>query len=300
MTTMNIVQQFEQAGAFFPVIQEPLVTASGRKVEGRLANVREDTGQVLGVVSKGYKVVPYQTIVEKAAESLVRAGLDVSEAHSRISFAKNGGRMLGVITLPNEKMYVDSPNGRDEHALQVLLRSGHDADFFVDFRPGAVRIACFNGNYIVDQLGQLKSKHTKGFDPVILGDSATRLLGNFKEAGARWSEWSQRTLTDEQARRVIGIYSRQPKEILNLGAKGFLELKEKRETKYTKLVDRYMENEKREIGATAWGVYNTLTWDATHGKLKEGKEATSEVLRHANVTRTINDRFWREQLKLAA
>lgn len=298
MKATHIIEQFADRGAFFPVFQEPLVTASGRQVPDRVANVRGDTGEIMGIVSRGYKVIPYEEgVVVPAARALEESGLDLSGAEVDVKFAKGGGRMVGVITLPNEKMLV---NGTDEHLLQVLLRSGHDADFFVDFRPGAVRMACFNGNFIVDSIGAFKAKHTSGFAPELLREQARHLLGSFKQAGERWSEWSRRPLTDDQAARVLGIYCHVSKENLNRGAKGVEEQKEKRETKLTRLFDRYVTRERKEIGATAFGVYNTMTWDATHGKLAEGKEATSMVLRHADVTRTINDRYWTTQLKLAA
>lgn len=298
---LSIVDQFEKSGAFFNIIQEPIKTASGIAIPNKVANIREDNGAILGVVGKGYKVAPYkESIVLPAVDALEKSGLDLTGAQASVRFANSGGRMISVITLPNEKMFVDTPNGRDEHSLQVLLRSGHDADFFVDFRPGAVRMACFNGNYAVDAIGALKMKHTSKFNPNLLHEQAKILLASFKTAGEKWGAWSRRPLEDDQAARVIGIYCREDKEVLNRGMKGVAEQKEKRETKFTRLVDRYVDHEKREIGATAWGVYNTLTWDATHAPLAEGKEATSAVLRHANVARTIGDRYWTKQLQLAA
>lgn len=298
---LSIVDQFEKSGAFFNVIQEQIMTSSGTVISDKVVNIREDNGAILGVVGKGYKLAPYrESVVLPAVEALEASGLDLTDAKTTVKFAKNGGRMIGVITLPNEKMYVDTPRGKDAHELQVLLRSGHDADFFVDFRPGAVRIACFNGTYSVDAIGALKMKHTSKFNPQLLHNQAKILLTSFKTAGEKWGEWSRRDLQDDQAARVIGIYCREDKEVLNRGMKGVEEQKAKRETKFTRLVDRYVTHEKIEVGATAWGVYNTLTWDATHSPLSEGKEATSMVLRHANVNRVLADRYWTKQLQLAA
>ena len=301
MKAAHIIEQFDNAGAFFGVRQESLTTESGIEIPNRVANIREDTGQVMGVVSTNYKVIPYEEgVVVPAANALADSGLDLTDANVNVQFAKNGGRMLGVVTLPNEKMFVDTPRGRDEHQLQVLLRSGHDADFFVDFRPGAIRMACLNGQYNIASIGRFKGKHTSGFDPAILQQQARTMLGGFKQAGERWAQWADKDLNDDQAARILGIYTHQPKEVLNRGAKGIAEQRDKRMTKVVNLFDRFKDHEAKEIGHTAWGIYNTMTHDATHNTGAEGKEATSTILRHGNVNRTINHRYWTEQLKLAA
>lgn len=301
MKAAHIIEEFDKAGAFFGVRQEKLTTEGGIVLDNKVANIREDTGEVLGVVSPNYKVIPYESgVVIPAANALAESGLNLDGAEVSVQFAKNGGRMLGVITLPEEKMFVDTPGGQDEHQLQILLRSGHDADFFVDFRPGAIRMACLNGQYNIHSIGQFRGKHTSGFDAGLLQSEAKTMLTGFKEAGQRWSQWSQKDITKDQAARVLGIYCRQAKDSLNRGVKGIEEQRDKRMTKVVSLFDRYNDHEAKEIGETAWGVYNTMTWDATHSDLSEGKEATSAVLRHQNVNRVITNRYWTEQLKLAA
>lgn len=299
MKPSNLIEQYEAAGAFFPVHQEKLVTETGRTVADKFANVRSDTNEVVGVVGKNYKLIPYREgVVVPAVEALERSGLDLTDANVSVKFGRSGGRMVSVITLPHHSLYVDTPNGRDESQLQVLLRSGHDATFFVDFRPGAVRVACLNGMYLVNSIGQLKMKHTSGFNAVEFGANAETMLAAFKVQAENFSKWSRIEVTDERAYRVFGTYAHAKKDELNRGLADFREAT--RKGKRHKLMDRYLEHEKREIGATAWGVYNTLTFDASHSKPKDGEEATSFELRHDNVRRTLGARIWDTVLAAAA
>lgn len=298
MNTDHLLNAYEEAGAFFPVHQENINTESGIRIPKRKANMRSDTGAILGIVSDGYRVVDYREgVVLPALRALEDSGLDLTDSSVRVDFAKNGGRMLSVISLPAHEIVLETPKGEDRSQLQMMIRSGHDAEYMVDVAPGAIRMACLNGMYDMTAIGIFKGKHTSGFNVGHLEAQVGGLLRSFESQAGNWQRWAKTPITDAHAWHAIQMYTWTKKESLNRGLEVYTE--RGRVTKAVKLMDVFNQRDKPTIGATAWGVYNTLTSDATHSERPEGKEATSSDLRHGNVRRVVTSDFWNNQLLAA-
>lgn len=301
MKTAHLLEQYEEAGAFFPVHQEDLQTVKGTAVPRKKANIRSDTGELLGVVGSKYKVIDYRDgVVLPALKALENSGLDLTDSSARVEFAENGGRMLSVISLPAHTTSFKLPSKNkkkredDVSQLQMLLRSGHDAVYPVDVRPGAIRMACLNGMYNVDAIGRAGGKHTSRFDSLKLQSQIGGLLASFEKQAENWAYWSTVPVNDADAWHALQLYTWTKKEQIDRGLEVYTE--RGRVTKAVKLMDDFVNRDKVQIGATAWGLYNTMTFDATHSERPEGKVATSSDLRHGNVKRVVASDVWQDLL----
>ena len=86
--------------ADFPVALEPVYRKNGSFVEvpNRLAVVRTDSGATLGIVSRRYKLVTHQDLLEIVAEATKT--LDVGPVPRGIYVDRGGARMRALFKFP--------------------------------------------------------------------------------------------------------------------------------------------------------------------------------------------------------
>jgi phage/plasmid-like protein (TIGR03299 family) len=160
----------------------PAVTADGTRYR---ANVREDTGDLLGIVSEGYRVVE-----NREAFAFLDA-LIGSELCFETAGSLQGGRRVWVLARMPEWVEV----GGDDTAMYVYVANSHDGTLAVTAAATSVRIVCAN------TLGWAlrKSDH---------GEAAARTF-RFRHSGELQVKF-------DEARRVMGMtldYARQFKAL---------------------------------------------------------------------------------------
>ena len=109
----------------------PAVTADGARYR---ANVREDTGDLLGIVSEDYRVVD-----NREAFAFLDA-LIGSELHFETAGSLHGGRRVWVLARLPEWVEV----GGDQTATYVYVANSHDGTLAVTAAATSVRIVCAN------------------------------------------------------------------------------------------------------------------------------------------------------------
>lgn len=102
--------------------------------EGFQANIREDTGDVLGIVSKGYKVVPNRDAFAWLND-LLGSDLQFETAGSL-----QNGRRVWVLARRPDNVEV----GGDPTATYVYCANSHDGSMAVTAAATSVRIVCAN------------------------------------------------------------------------------------------------------------------------------------------------------------
>ena len=107
-----------------------------REVTGRVANVRSDTREVLGVVSPGYRVFQNHAAFE-FFDAIVQDKLAIYETAG----ALKGGRHIWMLArLPKTLRAA----GDDEIKPYVLLANSHDGTRALRMIPTTVRVVCAN------------------------------------------------------------------------------------------------------------------------------------------------------------
>jgi phage/plasmid-like protein (TIGR03299 family) len=151
----------------FGVLQ-PAVT---RPVEGYRANLREDDGALLGVVSDDYKVVQ-NVEAFRFLDALIGSDLYFETAGSLM----NGKRVWVLVRLP-EFMEV----GGDETATFVYCANSHDGSMAVTAAVTPVRIVCANTLNYALQKSEARAERTFKFrhtgDLQLKFDEARKVMG---------------------------------------------------------------------------------------------------------------------------
>ena len=101
----------------------------------RVANVRSDTGDVLGWVGKEYKIVQNEELAE-LAYSLAGDDTHVESFGS----LRNGGRVY--VCLRADSFFADGKH--DEICQYLLLANGHDGSLAFMGQPTSIRVVCDN------------------------------------------------------------------------------------------------------------------------------------------------------------
>ena len=234
-----------------------------REVVGRVANVRADTGAVLGVVGHGYKVFQNKSAFD-FFDALVNEKLAIYETAGSLK----GGRYVWMLArLPKTLRAA----GDDEIRPYVLLANGHDGTRALRMIPTTIRVVCANTLNLA--LGRA---------------AATEGLTVYH------TESLERRVAD--AREKLGIITRRVDEF-EVQVQALARRPMSREdltTFFTTLVaDRAADTQKRMLAAfvanmdhatndlpairgTAWAAYNAVSQWADHQSVVRGK---SEVQR---------------------
>lgn len=172
----------------FGVVVPPVT----KLAEGFRANMREDDGAVLGIVSDDYKVVQNEEAF-KFLDSLIGSELYFETAGSLM----NGKRVWVLVRLPE---WVEV--GGDDTAMFVYVANGHDGSMAVTSSATNVRIVCNN-------------TLTWALRKSELGDAAARTY-KFRHTG-------DLAVKFDEARNVMGLTLNYTKQFKILGDKLALE-----------------------------------------------------------------------------
>ena len=125
-----------------------------------LANVRSDTGAVLGVVGDGYR--PLQN---RDAFALADALVDSGEAHWIGAGSTRGGARVHALMRLDREITIGGATGEDLLPL-LLVRNGHDGGLAVTVSVAPFRLACLNGMIVpIEGAARTwKARHTRRID----------------------------------------------------------------------------------------------------------------------------------------
>lgn len=229
----------------FPVAVAPIFTGQGdkqREITRRKAIVREDTGDVLSVVSSRYSILEHKHVLNGVREAL--GGTDYKE---NIQLGSNGRNFLLTVDFPMERS-IEVQKG-DIIALRIMARNSYDGTSAFQLMLGAVRLVCTNGMTGFTHAFQYSQRHvgsgaSLGVKAEELADGIAKLSKQFREMQPKFAEMTQTKVvvpTDELFSSAL-VPSPFPQYLLD-------EAREKYE---------HSEN------GTKWGYYNSLTFAITH------------------------------------
>jgi len=147
----NAAEAFKLAGLDWEVETRPIYTKgiddagndTFKPIENRVATVRADTNQVLGVVSNIYKIVQ-----NWEAFQFVDKLIDSGDVRYESAGAVKGGKIVWCLArLPDRHYFVSDG---DSLARFLLLYNGHDGSNAVKIVPTSVRVVCWNTISLAD------------------------------------------------------------------------------------------------------------------------------------------------------
>lgn len=233
----------------FPVQLQPILTKNpipglSEEIGGRKAVVRQDTGNVLGIVSDKYELLEHKDVIES-----FRAALNGMDYQEKIQLDRNGGVMFAKYKL--NAVQVEVKKG-DLVALQFIVKNSYDGTNALQIRLGAYRLVCSNGMVIGKDYFTYSQKHIgKNIDIKALSDKIAMLSESFQGTLPVMQEMSRREISDISIDAMFSIKTTKlPQYVVDLAREEYLK-----------------ENDK-----TVWGYYNSLTSIISHNLKKDGPE----------------------------
>ena len=234
------------------------------RIPNKLALVRDDTENSLGVVSDSYQIAQHPDAFRTVERIIAGSELDLEGVKRTISVSHGGARAYAIYSLPAHT--IETSKG-DPSALQISARNSFDGSWCFHVDIGSVRMICTNGQVFLEDFAMFKSKHTRGLNMA----HAARKLSNAVEVYAkevdRWKRWKQTGVSDNFAFALFGRIAnckamhsdtiKHPSDLLQ-------EPEIYRNKTLVRLWDHYNANEKKALGSNLWAVYNAVTHWATH------------------------------------
>lgn len=178
------------AGLDWNVVQKPVFTQDGVKVPGYFANVRQQDGSILGVVTSRYKVVQNRDAFA-FTDALLGDGVRYETAGSLM-----GGRKTWILAkLPTRYII------QGEQILPYLVFSNtHDGSGAIKIAMTPIRVVCNNTlNLALDTADRSWSIHHTGDIAATLEDARETLFmaeDYMNELGKGFEDLSRKRLTD--------------------------------------------------------------------------------------------------------
>lgn len=236
-----------------------------KRLETHKAIVNKD-GDPIAVVGKNYNVVQDSDIMPQFHDVIMASSLDKTGMTKKISYSHNGAKTKVVYTFPAHEMAVDVG---DHVQLQIMVLNSCDGTWKFMSMLGAVRLACMNGQVVVDAFSSYSAKHTKSLDTDVAIEKLETALEVYEANVKLWQQFAKSGVTNAQATAVFEKVAGKSDRLQVLLEETFI--------KY-----------KAEMGKTIWALFNTLTDWSTHAKFKnEANKVATIYNREAKVRNVI-------------
>ncbi len=236
----------------FPITLAPIKTED-LLIPKKLAVIRTDTREPIGVVSNQYSLLRHETVIDS-----IRKVLGKNKYEEKIEVCNNGARLFATYKLP-EIQYEVVPG--DFVSMQFVAKNSYDGSRSFSLMLGAFRLVCSNGMVIGKELFNYSQKHI-GEEIIIDSDD---FLKKFEELIAHFKE-SMSIMNRMSKTRVIVSDDLYDEEKLML-------------PKY--LIEKAKDAFTADTTNTVWSFYNSLTFAITHSLKKDRPEARIDYTKRA-------------------
>lgn len=242
----------------FSVAQRQLQDPVSGKLTPFWGNVREDTGECLGVTTEQYGLLQHRELVVAARQALeVRGMTDYKE-----NIVVTGGGAKLFATFEFRERQLASKVG-DIFGYRLTLKNSLDRSTRAAFLLGFLRLACLNGAASLEKEFAVTKRHSLDISVDFLGDAIETAVQRGPSALKIYEVMAQATVTDEQG---INLFD-------NLVAKGHLSKVLADSMKVLWLSPR----READRGRNVYNVYNAITEHLTHAVAAERFEYADKL-----------------------
>jgi hypothetical protein len=249
---------------FDPVREKQM--RNGLEVPGKYWVINPLTDTVIGDGKTVHNPQNFNKMWENLRQGLSLADLDTSEVSVKFHALNSGAAMSADIIL---KKYDFAQQLGEPAQMRMTIRDSHDQSIRRDVRAMIYRLACLNGMLSTkDSLG-ISQKHTTFNDPSVTGRVAAqfpiRLEEDAKYMASLRNIKVERWNAIEFFGQTVAVYA----------TKTGIKVNKKLWEEAVGIYDNY-----RDMGSSAYRVYNTLTHMATHVEAKrDGTEVERKRIR---------------------
>lgn len=293
----SILDKLEQRDAFFPVETRRVQTTDGKLIADKVATIRADTGEPLGIVSPTYKVVTNEQAFTSFAQALDNLGIDLEGATPLVEYSHGGAKTLVQLVLPS--LTWEEPNGNGKTAFRMIMKNSYDGSWKLEAFGGGLRGACMNGQVFGNWMARYASRHVRSLSIKAASEKIAMAFDMWEKNKLMWDQMQNAHISNVDAFVICAAYAKQPK-LLELGYD-----KAVKEEKWGRTLDSVFNQwtlERKALGSNVWALYNALTHHATHNDMGfTDVRASGRVRREEDVANIIeSDRFQRLLVEKAA
>ena len=242
------------AGLDWKVLQEPVYTEAGERIEGYRANVRDSDRKALGVVTDRYRVIQNEEAFA-FTDGLLREGVRYETAGSL-----QGGRRVWLLAhMPHE--YIISG---ERISPYLLFSNTHDGSGAVRVALTPIRVVCQNTlnlalsgarrSWSVMHTGDIRGKMQEAGDTLFLAENYMDGLGKEFEA------LRMKRLADKQVLEYIEVLLPMEDNSTPQQVKNVRRLREDMKARYFDAPDL------QDVGKNAYRFVNAVSDFATHAE----------------------------------
>lgn len=250
----------DMAGLDWDVTQKDVFTQDGIRVAGYKANVREQDGKILGVVTNRYKVVQNRDAFAFTDE-LLEDGVKYETAGSL-----QGGRKIWILAKLPDKYIIQG-----EQIMPYLVFSNtHDGSGAIKVAMTPIRVVCNNTlNLALNSAKRVWSANHTGDIGAKMEDAKKTLFmaeEYMSELGKEFSTLSRKKVSDPAVEEYIDLLLPIADNASETTERNMLKLRQDMKQRYHYAPDL------RNIGKNAYRFINAVSDFATHAKpLRETK-----------------------------
>jgi hypothetical protein len=196
-------QAIQSSDYNFNVTQTPLYTVRDDKntQSGWLANVREDSGEVLGICTDRYALVQNGDLIDRAEDAFARKGLTDFE---RNVYVTDGGAKLRV-NYDFKGHTIKVPEVGDEMGFRLTLQNSFDRSLRVSFALGMLRLICTNGMQTLEKEFDMLKKHSAqlDLDKLLTGEAIDKAMASFQKSGDIFARLAGVKITQDEGKTAL-------------------------------------------------------------------------------------------------
>lgn len=250
----------------------------------KVAVVRTDTMEELGVHGPKYKPVAPKKLIDAQRNIILRSDLNTDGIKEEIQTSHNGSRTFVKYTLPNHTY--ETPKG-DNASLVLLGITSFDSSWPFMMSVAAHQFACLNLQVFTSgEITVFKGRHTQNLDVDRGSRLIVKALQVFETERDQWHKWSNTTVDEQQAMFVFAEAAGcldQVKALVAGGASSWSQIFEglPRFNSALNYMWREWATYKSRLGNNKWALYNTLTDWSTHAPAaRKASEINIASVRH--------------------
>lgn len=270
----QLMDQLDNANVLFNVSEQTLMTGNGLQIPNKKVLINEMNGSVLGIVGQNYRAVTNEEIFDEFTRSIEKSNINTEGASINVKFQNGGAKTLVDFVFPNEIMEVQG----DKTALSIAALNSFDGSTRYLTKAGGLRMKCLNGQILGKIAGSYSSLHNNNLDVEEGAKKVMEMVQQFQDSAEYFQHLIDRKLEGKVIDRVIGKF-------LNVDMTDEANLNKPRVNEIHRILDNYQ----REMGNTAYALYNTFTDYITHSNYKEESAARSLLRNRSKLETLMNE-----------
>ena len=236
----------------FPVETQPVFDQHGNEIVGSQCIMRTDTNQVLGVHGSRYHLVPHDDVVNSIEDAVIASDI-TSDYKINVKVIEDGRKMRGEVIFPNLTV---EPTVGDIVQFRVSFFNSYDGSWSFSQSADGLRLWCMNGCTTPMGVARSRFKHTQSINIEGAANKIKSGISTFYNNREMWQNWMTVGITDEFAEAFF------KKTLAKAPSKQ--QLVSKANEKQLENLLGIWANEKSQLGANKWALYNCMTYWATH------------------------------------